>query len=136
MKTVDRIMKEILALPHAGQREVATRLRRHHLDGLTTTREALRQLPDRRWQQLRDNIIANGGEDITSHNSHRPFVDARMAAIAQMRYEGYSRSEIARAAKKTPSSILNAENNIDEALIHPDAFPLFTTLWRIIHDPR
>jgi vancomycin resistance protein YoaR len=133
MKTVDAIMKEIATLPYKGQRELADRLRRNHLDHHATSEQAERLLPEKRWEQLRNNILANGGTDINRPDKERPAVEARMAAIAQMRYEGYSRSEVAQAAHKTAATIRHAEMNIEAAMSYPGGFRLFTSLWGAIH---
>lgn len=133
MADLDEIMATIDALPYRDQREVVARLQRRHLTLLTTRFAPLTVTREKkasdRWDELREVLREVTDEDIAERSRRQPVLNARYAAVTQMRLDGYTGMEIQRATGWDHSTLANIDARVGDALDYPTQYPDFVAVW-------
>ena len=85
---------------------------------------------DERWVQLKQLLLDMTGEDISNRTRVTEVIVPRYCAIAQMREDGYTFSEISRACGFTGSAIHHAMRYIENVMDYPNMNQKFVRTYR------
>ena len=126
-------MASVEALSYSEQREIVARLQRRHLSMLSQRLSPITVAREKkasdRWRELREMLREVTDEDIAERSRRRPVLNARFAAVTQMRLDGFTGMEIERASGWDHSTLINVDRRVSDALDLPAQYPDFVNVW-------